>query len=259
MHEGLRYTGLPVETSEEFNAWLQGVVVRRAVVQRFSDGHTLHEWRDTSRLGICVYANPSRDIRCITPYYEGRTRIIASGVALEPSSHGCPWCDLLVVRVARSYPSGRFDLRFHFAEVGRYRHSLDRLQNSPFCVTAWAANVTLYPDEQAQLDAHADDPKTGDGAFIRPVEPKTMLIYRRGADGRPVRDASIYMTAVVIRAREKTEKAAKTKFVHCVAETAGGQFEVILAGDQKPASPPRKGHILEGWFFLTGIVARISG
>ena len=77
MHEGLRYAGLPVGTADDWNAWLSGVV-RRAVVKKFNDGNTLHEWRDSSRLGICVYADPSREIRCVTPYYEGRTTASSS-------------------------------------------------------------------------------------------------------------------------------------------------------------------------------------
>jgi hypothetical protein len=180
----------------------------------------------------------------------GDSRVRAASVEIE-ETNDCPFCDVYVIDVLVDNGNVPYTLRFYPADIAVTRHFVVTAPAPAFGITAFGRDVSVHASRESLLAAHPETMTDGFGDTIRFVGPETRHLRSINADaGTP----DVFMTATVLSAKKRQNGITGVSHVQCLARTSGVVFDVILAGDAKPAEVPKPGMILDGTFTLCGVL-----
>lgn len=229
------------------------VVLARSSRIDLPDGSSVYAWKDKSGLCIATNVDATRELKCMTPFVVGESRVQARTVEIEETNE-CPWCDLYVAEVVDSDGNPLYPLRFHPGDIAMTRPFVEHPANFIFAITAFGLDVEIHSDRDSLFAAHPESVIDVLGDTVRLLGPETLIQASTNPAGEIESTAEVYMTATVLSAKKRQNGITGVSHVQCLARTSGAVFDVILAGDAKPSEVPRPGTILDGTFVLTGVL-----
>jgi len=257
MKGALQLTGMPCSTYEAFLSTMRRVIARSNGIA-LHDGSILYAFKDRSGLCISCFADATEQLRCATPFVVGASRVRAASVEIE-ETNDCPYCDVYVIDVVDDADAVLYALRFFPADVAVTRHFVKTAPAPVFNITAFGRDVRVHAKWASRVEASLEPTHDAAGDTIRLVGSETLHLATADANGEPVSTPDVFMTATVLSAKKRQNGITGISHVQCLVQTAGSIFDVILAGDAKPAEVPKPGMILEGTFTLCGVLVSKDG
>lgn len=226
-----------------------GVATERGNPRQRADGGRELVWRDPSGATVAVDTDADGELECARPSFLGTSRlpVLVNGLGEDAE---CRFCARLIVDVLDEQGELVYPLAVELEEVDAVRDAVPAGERRTLRVTAFADSIEVWPDEQAYVDANADEEVSYAAQSLIPVgffgdPPKRGLFRRRAVEEAP--EALALLTGIVASVEERRNEVSGTGFLWAEIDTFGGCYDAVVAVDESEGFVEGAVVRLEAW------------